>query len=234
MLQRAGGERGITIHARELAVRAQGVTCTLSQEFFIDRLQGSLGQDTEALANLFSPEWQVALSQVSLELRDSALQAFGAAGVLNVPFLDSLLELGLTARLVPAGLVYDASITAAEPGTMATPLGAVAYQTLALTGEIGADLFAAAGTITGLAVDVESFPITCTSASVQVRRGAGALGLGDAGRGGCSSVTGGVSRSPSSPSASSAPTGASRTAWSLASTDRYRSAPAAWCSSRAC
>lgn len=178
MLQRAGGQRGITIHARELAVRAQGVTCTLSQEFFVDRLQGSLGQDTEALANLFSPEWQLALSQVSLELRDSALQAFGAAGVLNVPFLDSLLELGLTARLGPAGLVYDASITAAEPGTMATPLGAVAYQTLALTGEIGADMFAAAGTITGLAVEVESFPITCTSASVQVRRRAGALGLG--------------------------------------------------------
>lgn len=179
MLRRADGQRGFTIDVNELAIRSQGVTCTLSHEFLVDRLQGTLGEDTEVMANLFSPEWQIALSEVSLDLRDNALQAFGAAGVLNVPFLDSLLDLGLTARTNPGGhgLLYDASITAEAPGTISTPLGPVAYQTLALTGQISDDAFAASGTVTGLAVDVENFPITAAAATVAVRHGDGPLGL---------------------------------------------------------
>lgn len=179
MMQRPNGGRGITIQAQNLAVRSEGVTGELSAQLFVERLHGTIGENSEAFANLFSPEWQIALEEVSLSLRDNALQSFGAAGVLNVPFLDSLLALSLTARhrAEGPGLIYDASIAAEEPGTISTPLGAVAYQTLALTGHIDDDAFAASGTVTGLAVETEGFPISAASAAVSVRRGDGPLGL---------------------------------------------------------
>jgi hypothetical protein len=178
-LERANGGRGITIEATDLAVRSQGVTCTLSHEFFVERLEGAIGEESEAAVNLFSPEWQIALAEVSLELRDSALQAFGATGVLNVPFFDSLLELELSAEVQPngQGLLYGAKITAAEPGTMTTPLGTVSYETLLLDSLIGDDEFTASGQITGLAVDVEGFPISAALAAVEARHGNGPLGL---------------------------------------------------------
>lgn len=78
---RFGDQKGIELKARDLAVGAEGISCTLEHVF----------ASGDGAGVLFGADWPFELSQVEAAIRRNQPERFSAQGLLRMPFLTRIL-----------------------------------------------------------------------------------------------------------------------------------------------
>lgn len=160
---RFGNQNGIELKARDLAVSAQGVSCTLEHVF----------SSSDGAGVLFSVDWPFELREIVAAIRDNHPEEFSAQGLLSMPFFNQDFDLDFGLSLQPGGgFGYSTHISALQPVDVDTTFGSLHFDDLALDGELVTDQVTLSGIVTRVQVDLLPLTLSIESAEIELSHNA--------------------------------------------------------------